>query len=72
MTIETLENSVVLAIDGQEFDTALVCRAGDDFPSHDEDFLGGDGQILACLDGRQCGLETCRADNGDEHDVGLW
>jgi len=50
VTVEALENRVVLAIDGQEFHPALVGGGGDDFTGHDEDFLGGDGQILARFD----------------------
>ena len=52
MAVEALENRVVFAIDGQEFDAALFRRSGDDFTCHDEDFLGGDGEIFACLDSR--------------------
>ena len=70
VAVEALENGVVLAIDGEEFDAALGGGGGDDFASHDEDFLGGDGEVFAGFNGGERGVESGGADDGDEDDVG--
>jgi len=67
MSLETLENSVVLAVHGQEFH-AVFARGGDDeFAGEHEDFLGGERERLAGFDRGERGAQSGRADNGDEH-----
>jgi hypothetical protein len=60
----------MLAIDGEDFDAVFAGFGHDDFAGHDEDFLGGDGDVFAGADRGEGGLEPGGANDGDEDDVG--
>ncbi len=68
---EALEDGGVFAVDGEDADSVATGFVHDDATSHDEDFLGGDGDVLAGADGGEGWGEACGADDGDEDDVGL-
>ena len=68
--VEALEDGVVFAVDGEDADPAGACGCHDEAAGHDEDFLGGDGEVAAAVDGGEGGFEACGADDGDEDEVG--
>ena len=59
----------MFAVHGQHAHAVFARFAHHDFAGHDQDFLGGHGNVLARANGRQRRLQARRADDGDEHDV---
>src|SRR5690606_24944345 len=60
--VEALKNRGVLAIDGQNLHPVLASFAHDDLARHDEDFLGGHGDVFPRANGGERGTQTSRAD----------
>jgi len=71
LVLEALEDGGMFAVDGEDADPVAAGFVHDDAPGHDEDFLGGDGDVLAGADGGEGGGEAGGADDGDEDDVGF-
>ena len=71
LVIEALEDGGVLAVHGEDADAVLAGLVHHDLAGHDEDFLRGNGDVLARANGSECGLQAGGADDGDEDDVGL-
>ena len=70
VALEALENSVVLAVDGQNF-RAAGRRGGEDvLAGEDEDFLRREREVFAGLERGEGRFETGGADDSDEDDVG--
>ena len=69
MAFEALEDGVVLAIHGEQFGAVLARRGHDEFAGEDEDFLGGEREGFAGVDGGERGLEARGADDGDEDGI---
>jgi len=59
----------MLAVHRENFYAVFFCFRHDNFTGHDENFLGRDGDVLARANRRQRGLQSRRADNGDQNDV---
>lgn len=69
--VEALEDGVVFTVDGEDADTAGAGGVHDETAGHDEDFLGGDGEVAAAIDGGEGGFEAGGSDDGDEDEVGF-
>src|SRR5690349_12494410 len=65
LAVQTLKYGGVLAVDGQNANAMSPCFIHYDFPCHDQDFLGSNGNIFAGADRRQSGLQPGCADNGN-------
>ena len=61
----------MFAVHGQHAHAVFARLVHHDFAGHDEDFLGGDGDVLARANGGERGLQSRGADDGDQHDVRL-
>ncbi len=71
LAVETLEDRRVLAVHGQDAHAVFPRLVHHDFAGHDEDFLRGHGDVFPGANRRQRRLQPRRADDGDQHDVGL-
>src|SRR5579875_3635686 len=67
--LQTLEQRVVLAVDGQQPDLIGLCRAGHDLAGYNQDFLVGEGDILASLDGAQRGTQSQGPDQRGDYQL---
>ena len=67
--VETLKNRRMLAVHRQHAHAMFARLAHHDFTGHDEDFLRGDGNVLARANGGQRRFQSRCADDGDEHNV---
>ena len=63
--VQALENGVVLAVHRKHLHTGPAGFLHDDLPGHDQDFLAGDGEVLACFNGGQSGFEPGGSHDGD-------
>ena len=72
MAFEALEDRIVFGINRQDADSLFGGAGGDDFPGHHENFLRCDGDVLACFDGSEGGLQAGGADDGDQDDVSFF
>ncbi len=70
--VEALENRRMFAVHWQHVHAVLACLGHDDFAGHDEDFLGGHGDIFPGPNCGECRLQSGSADDGDQHDVRAW
>ena len=71
-TVEALENCRMFAVDRQHVHAVFSCLGHDDFAGHDEDFLGGHGDVLPSPNRSECRLQSGSADDGDQHNVRAW
>ena len=69
LAVETLENRRVLAVHREHAHAVFARLAHHDFAGHDENFLGGDGDVLAGANRGERGLQSGRADNRNQNDV---
>jgi hypothetical protein len=67
--VETLKYGGMFAVDGKDADTMFAGFAHDDFAGHDENFLGGHGNIFARANGGESGAKAGSADDGNQDDV---
>ena len=65
VAVQALENGVVFAVHRKHLHTGPAGFFHDDLPGHDQNFLAGDGQVLACFNSGQRGLETGGSHDGD-------
>jgi len=70
LAIQALKNGGMLAIHRQHAHPMDAGLVHDDFSGHHQDFLGGHGNVLARPDGRERRLQSRRAHNGDQHNIG--
>ena len=52
-------------------DRTFARPAHDDLARHHENFFAGHCEIFPCLNRCQCGTQTARSDDGDQHHVGI-
>ena len=61
----------MFAVHRKHLHTCLARLFHDNLAGHDQNFLAGDGEVLACFNGGQCGLEAGSPHDGDQHHVRL-
>src|ERR1035441_8493372 len=69
LAVQALEDGRVLAVHGQHLHAMLASFAHDNFARHDEDFLGGHGNVFARANSGERRLQAGRAHDGDQHNV---
>jgi len=71
VALETLENGVVLGIDGKHLHPLAPRRRHDSLAGHDKNLLARHGDVFARLDRGEGGAEAGDSDDGDKDEVGL-
>ena len=59
----------MFAVHGQDAPAVFLRLAHHDLAGHDQNFLGGDGDVLADANDRQRRLQSRRADDGNQYNV---
>src|SRR3569833_3283188 len=71
VALEALEDGGVFAVDRKDARACLAGEAGDGLAGSDQDFLRGEGDVLAGAQGGGRRANPGCADDGDDHDVGI-
>ena len=67
--LKALEDGRVFAVHRKHLDLVPTRLVHHDLTGHDQDFLGGNGDILTGTNGGQCRLQACHANDSNQHNV---
>lgn len=71
MSLKTLENGVMLAVDRQQFHVMAAGGGHHEFTGENEHFFGSQRDVLASGDRVECRLKANGSDDCDQHEIGF-